>query len=130
MGASIGMARGASCVGQKNAVAVIGDSTFYHSGMTSLLDAIAHRTRLTLLILDNSTTGMTGAQPTISPGSRMKALVQGLGVEAGHVRELEAHRKFHEANVAAIREELAYEGVSVIILKRECLEYLKKARQQ
>lgn len=130
MGASIGMARGASCVGQKNAVAVIGDSTFYNSGMTNLLDAVAHRTRLTLLILDNSTTGMTGAQPTISPGSRMKALVQGLGVEAGHVRELEAHRKFHEANVAAIREELAYEGVSVIILKRECLEYLKKARQQ
>ncbi len=130
MGASIGMARGASSVGQKNAVAAIGDSTFYHSGMTNLLDAIAHRSRLTLMILDNSTTGMTGAQPTISPGSRLRTLIEGLGVEAGHIRELEAHRKFHEANVAAIREELAYDGVSVIILKRECLEYLKKARQQ
>lgn len=129
MGASVGMARGASCVGQKRAVGVIGDSTFYHSGMTNLLDAVAHRTRLTVLILDNSTTGMTGAQPTISPGSRMADLVAGLGVEREHIRVLEAHRKNHEANVAAIREELGYDGVSVVILRRECLEHLKKMRQ-
>ncbi len=129
MGASIGMARGASSVGQKKAVAVIGDSTFYHSGMTNIVDAVAHGTDLTILILDNSTTGMTGAQPTISPGSRLPALLRGLGVEPGHIRELEAHRKNHEANVAAIREELGYAGVSVIILKRECLEHLKKARR-
>lgn len=129
MGASIGMARGASCVGQKNAVAIIGDSTFYHSGMTNLVDAVAHKTRLTVLILDNSTTGMTGAQPTISPGSRLPTLLEGLGVERAHIRELEAHRKNHAINVAAIREELDYQGVSVIVLKRECLEYLKKARQ-
>ncbi|HWR10776.1 MAG TPA: thiamine pyrophosphate-dependent enzyme [Rectinemataceae bacterium] len=129
MGASIGMARGASSVGLKKAVATIGDSTFYHSGMTNLLDAVAHKTTLTVLILDNSTTGMTGAQPTISPGSRLRAILEGLGVERGHVRELEAHRKNHEANVAAIREELDYDGVSVIILRRECIEYLKKARR-
>lgn len=129
MGASIGMARGASCVGQKKAVAIIGDSTFYHSGMTNLLDAVAHKTRLTVLILDNSTTGMTGAQPTISPGSRLPDLLAGLGVDRAHIKELEAHRKNHAANVAAIREELEYDGVSVIVLKRECLEYLKKARR-
>jgi len=128
MGASIGMARGAACVGQKNSVAIIGDSTFYHSGMTNLLDAVAHRSPLTVIILDNSTTGMTGAQPTISPGGRMRELIEGLGVESAHIKVLEAHRKQHEANVAAIREELAYQGLSVIILKRECLEYLKKAR--
>lgn len=129
MGASIGMARGASCVGQKRAVALIGDSTFYHSGMTNLLDAISHKTKLTVLILDNSTTGMTGAQPTISPGSRLPSLLEGLGVEGSHIRELEAHKKNHRENVAAIREELEYDGVSVIILKRECLEFLKKARR-
>lgn len=129
MGASIGMARGAACVGQKHAVGVIGDSTFYHSGMTNLLDAVSHKTQLTVLILDNSTTGMTGAQPTIAPGSRMADLVAGLGVERDHIRVLEAHRKCHEANVAAIREELGYDGVSVVILKRECLEHLKKMRQ-
>jgi indolepyruvate ferredoxin oxidoreductase alpha subunit len=128
MGASIGMARGASCVGQKKSVAIIGDSTFYHSGMTNIVDAVAHGTSLTILILDNSTTGMTGAQPTISPGSRLPALLEGLGVAREHIRLLEAHRKNHETNVAAIREELRHEGVSVIVLKRECLEHLKKAR--
>ncbi|MCE5257208.1 MAG: thiamine pyrophosphate-dependent enzyme [Spirochaetaceae bacterium] len=129
MGASIGMARGASCVGQKKAVAVIGDSTFYHSGMTNLLDAVSHKTTLTLLILDNSTTGMTGAQPTISPTSQLPALLQGLGVERDHIHELISLRKYQDENAAVIRSELAYEGVSVIILKRECLEYLKKARK-
>ena len=129
MGASIGMARGASCVGQKKAVAVIGDSTFYHSGMTNLLDAVAHKTTLTVLILDNSTTGMTGAQPTIAPGAMLPVLLEGLGVEKAHIRQLEAHRKDHAVNVSVIREELGYKGVSVIIMKRECLEYLKKARK-
>ena len=123
------MARGAATVGQKKAVAMIGDSTFYHSGMTNLLDAVSHKTPMTVLILDNSTTGMTGAQPTISPGSRLPELLAGLGVEKEHIRELEAHRKNHEANVKIMKEELAYEGVSVLIMKRECLEYLKKARK-
>lgn len=129
MGASIGMARGASCVGQKNAVAVIGDSTFYHSGMTNILDAVSHHTRLTVLILDNGTTGMTGAQPTIAPESRLVDLLAGLGVERAHIREMEAHRRAHDANVAAIREELKYDGVSVFIMRRDCLELIKKARK-
>lgn len=129
MGASIGMARGAASVGQKRAVALIGDSTFYHSGMTNLLDAVAHRTPMTVLILDNSTTGMTGAQPTICPESGLPDVLEGLGVEKKHIRVLEAHRRSHEANVAAIREELAYEGVSVIVMRRECIEWLKKGRQ-
>ncbi|MFZ2635677.1 MAG: thiamine pyrophosphate-dependent enzyme [Rectinemataceae bacterium] len=129
MGASIGMARGAATVGQKRAVAMIGDSTFYHSGMTNLLDAVSHRTNMTLLILDNSTTGMTGAQPTILPSSGLVPVLKGLGVESAHIRVLEAHRKCHDANVAAIREEIAYEGLSVIVMVRECLEWMKKARK-
>jgi indolepyruvate ferredoxin oxidoreductase alpha subunit len=129
MGASVGMARGAATVGQKRSIAIIGDSTFYHSGMTNLLDAIAHKTPFTVLILDNSTTGMTGAQPTISPGSRLPALLEGLGVEKNHLRVLAAHRRNLEENVAAIREEISYKGVSVIVLQRECIEYLKKARK-
>lgn len=129
MGASVGMARGASCVGQKRAIAVIGDSTFYHSGMTNLLDAVSHKTALTLIIMDNSTTGMTGAQPTISPTSQLPALLEGLGVGRSHIRELVSLRKNQEENASVIREEMAYNGVSVIIMKRECLEYLKKARK-
>jgi len=129
MGASVGMARGAASVGQKRAIGVIGDSTFYHSGITNLIDAIKYRTPMTLLILDNGTTGMTGAQPTIGATSKLPALLEGLGVEKEHIRVLEAHKRALDANVAAIREELAYDGVSVIVMVRECIEWLKKVRK-
>ncbi len=129
MGASVGMARGAASVGQKRAIGVIGDSTFYHSGMTNLIDAVKYRTPMTLLILDNGTTAMTGAQPTIGAASTLPALLEGLGVEKEHIRVLEAHRRALDADVAAIREELAYDGVSVIIMVRECIEWLKKVRK-
>ena len=129
MGASVGMARGAGSVGHKRSIAVIGDSTFYHSGMTNLLDAVRHHSPMTLIILDNGTTGMTGAQPTISPSQQLPKLLEGLGVEKEHIRVLEAHRRALDVNVEIIREELCYDGVSVIIMFRECIEWLKKARQ-
>ncbi len=65
MGASVGMARGASEAGLENVVATIGDSTFLHSGITGLIDAVSTDTPMTLVILDNSTTAMTGGQDTI-----------------------------------------------------------------
>ncbi|HNT59687.1 MAG TPA: thiamine pyrophosphate-dependent enzyme [Rectinema sp.] len=129
MGASVGMARGAGCVGNKRSIAVIGDSTFYHSGLTNLLDAVQHHSPMTLMILDNGTTGMTGAQPTISPSQQLPKLLEGFGVEREHIRVLEAHRRALDANVEIIREELSYDGVSVIIMFRECIEWLKKARR-
>jgi len=129
MGASVGMARGAATVGLGPTVAVIGDSTFYHSGLPNLVDAVSHHTPVTVVIVDNGTTGMTGAQPTIMPSSRLTGVVEGLGVEPAHVRVLRAHRADHEANVKAIGEELDYDGPSVVILVRECLEALKKARK-
>ncbi|MCX7024486.1 MAG: thiamine pyrophosphate-dependent enzyme [Spirochaetes bacterium] len=129
MGASIGMARGASEAGLRPTVAVIGDSTFYHSGITNLIDAVSHRTNMTVLILDNGTTGMTGAQPTILPSSGLGNLVRGVGIEPEHVVTLRAHKNEHAKNVEAIRRELAYEGPSVVIMVRECLEAVKKARK-
>jgi indolepyruvate ferredoxin oxidoreductase alpha subunit len=128
MGASVGMARGAAAVGQKRAIGLIGDSTFYHSGMTNLIDAVRHRTPMTLIILDNGATGMTGAQPSIGTTSQLPHLLEGLGVEKDHIHVLEAHKRAHEQNVEVIRKELAYEGVSVIVMVRECLEWLKKVR--
>ena len=62
MGASITMAKGAADAGQHPALAVIGDSTFTHSGMTGLLDAVNEVTNITVVISDNLTTGMTGGQ--------------------------------------------------------------------
>jgi indolepyruvate ferredoxin oxidoreductase alpha subunit len=128
MGASVGMARGASAAGLGPVVAVIGDSTFYHSGLPNLIDAVSHNTDITLLILDNDTTGMTGAQPTIAPSTRLKPLLEGAGVDPAHIRVLRAHRNDHAANVIAIREELEHKGPSVVVLVRECIEWVKKTR--
>jgi indolepyruvate ferredoxin oxidoreductase alpha subunit len=126
MGASIGVAKGAWEAGYKHAVAVIGDSTFFHSGITPLIDCISAKAGITLLILDNSTVGMTGGQETILSGGRLPAVVEALGVEKAHIRVIEPLPKNREENTRIIREETDYAGVSVIIAVRECLETLRK----
>jgi indolepyruvate ferredoxin oxidoreductase, alpha subunit len=121
MGASVTMAKGASDAGLRPAVAVIGDSTFTHSGMTGLLDAVVEKTPVTIIISDNSTTGMTGGQKSHAT-SRLYDICKGLGVEEDHLIEIDPLRKHHEENTRIIAEELKYEGVSVIISKRECIQ--------
>jgi indolepyruvate ferredoxin oxidoreductase alpha subunit len=129
MGASIGMAKGASEAGLKPAIAVIGDSTFLHSGVTPLMDAVAANTDMTLLILDNETTAMTGGQPTILPSSRLEKLVLGVGVDPAHCHVVTAHHRFTSANRDLIRKEIEYPGLSVIIAVRECIETLKTKKR-
>ena len=121
MGASITMAKGASDAGLTPAVAVIGDSTFTHSGMTGLLDAVIENTPITVIISDNSTTGMTGGQPSAAFG-RLVEICKGLGVHPDHIRLMVPLKKNHEENMRIIKEELAYNGVSVIIPQRECIQ--------
>ena len=130
MGASIGMARGAAEAGFHPVVATIGDSTFLHSGLTGLADAVAAKANLTLLILDNSTTAMTGGQPTLLASSQLPELIRGLGVEPAHIRLINPLRKFTEQNTKTIREEIEYRGVSVIIAQRECIQTRKSRRRQ
>jgi indolepyruvate ferredoxin oxidoreductase alpha subunit len=125
MGASITMAKGASDAGLQPCVAVIGDSTFTHSGMTSLLDCTIEGTNITVMILDNSTTGMTGGQDSHAFG-RLESICLGLGVEKEHLRMMKPLKNQHEANVQIIKEELAYDGVSVLIPTRECIQTLGK----
>lgn len=125
MGASIGMAKGASDAGIRPAVATIGDSTFLHSGIPPLIDAIAANTDMTVVILDNEVVAMTGAQPTMMPSSRLQGVLLGLGVPEAHCHVLEAHPKHHAANVEIIRKELAHPGLSVIVAVRECVEALR-----
>ena len=69
MGASITMAKGAADAGQHPAVAIIGDSTFTHSGMTGLLDAVNENSNILVIISDNLTTGMTGGQDSQGTGT-------------------------------------------------------------
>ncbi|MDO4548136.1 MAG: indolepyruvate ferredoxin oxidoreductase subunit alpha [Clostridia bacterium] len=136
MGASIGMAQGffharGEQFAQKT-VAVIGDSTFLHSGVTSLISAVYNQSNITVIILDNTITGMTGHQPNPNTGREihgnpapkidLDALCRGCGVE--RVKTVDS---FDLKGLEAIlKEETAYNGVSVIIARRPCALLDKK----
>ena len=121
MGASVTMAVGAADAGLFPAVAVIGDSTFTHSGMTGLLDAVLKDSPITLIISDNSTTGMTGGQKSQAT-DRLESICLGLGVDPAHLKLIVPLRKNHEENKSVIRTELKYKGLSVILARRECIQ--------
>ncbi|MCQ2347179.1 MAG: thiamine pyrophosphate-dependent enzyme [Paludibacteraceae bacterium] len=125
MGASITMAKGAADAGQHPAIAVIGDSTFTHSGMTGLLDCVNSHANVVVVISDNLTTGMTGGQDSAGTG-RLEQICYGLGVEKEHVRVVVPLPKNMEEIKQALREEIDYNGTSVVITRRECLQTLKR----
>lgn len=125
MGASITMALGAADSGVWPAVAVIGDSTFTHSGMTGLLDCVNAGASVTVCISDNLTAGMTGGQDSAGTG-RLEAICKGLGVEPEHIRTVIPLPKNYEEMERVIDEELNYSGVSVIICRRECIQTAKR----
>ncbi len=125
MGASITMAKGAADAGQFPSVAVIGDSTFTHSGMTGLLDAVNEKSNVTILISDNLTTGMTGGQDSAGTG-RIESICRGIGVEPEHLRVVVPLPKNMEEMKQVIREEINYRGVSVIIARRECIQTARR----
>ena len=125
MGASVTMAIGSAYSGTWPAVAVIGDSTFTHSGMTGLLDAVNRKSDVVVCISDNLTTGMTGGQDSAGTG-RLEAICAGLGVEPEHIRTIVPLPKNYPDMEKVIREEVEYHGVSVIISRRECIQTLKR----
>ena len=125
MGASITMAKGAADAGVHPAIAVIGDSTFTHSGMTGLLDAVNDHSDITVVISDNLTTAMTGGQDSAGT-SKFEGICRAIGVEPEHVRVVVPLPRNMEEITAVIREEIEYKGVSVIIPRRECMQTLKR----
>ena len=137
MGASVsglhGMNKARGAEFEKKAVAVIGDSTFMHSGITGLVNIAYNATNSTVIILDNSITGMTGHQQNPTTGYNIKgdpaakinleALCKACGIN--RVRVVDPY-KMSEVE-AAVKEELAAEEPSVIISRRPCalLKYVK-----
>lgn len=130
MGASIGMALGmarANPASAEKTVAVIGDSTFLHSGITTLLDAVYNKAPITVLILDNSITAMTGHQDHPGTGTSLQ------GEEAPAVNFEELCRSLGVRRVAVvdafdlkavrttIKEELTAREPSVVIVRRPCV---------
>jgi indolepyruvate ferredoxin oxidoreductase alpha subunit len=127
MGASIGQAIGMEKAGLKTKiVAVIGDSTFLHSGITPLIDAVYNQSKITVIILDNGTTAMTGHQE--HPGTGISAqgnqvgkvvleeLVRGMGI-----RDVKVVNAFNIKDLrSAVRDSLDKPELSVIISRGSC----------
>jgi len=128
MGASITMAKGASQAELHPALALIGDSTFTHSGMTGLLDCVNEEANVTVVIVDNLTTAMTGGQPS-SADTRLVSICRGLGVDADHVRVIEPLPGNHAANLSILKQEIDHRGPSVVISQRECIQTARRRKR-
>jgi len=128
MGASIGNAIGMAAAGEtKPVVATIGDSTFLHAGVPPLIDAVYNRANLTVVILDNAITAMTGGQDHPGTGRTLRgdkthkvdyeALCRAVGVK--WVRRVDPYQlgRLYQT----LREAIAYEGVAVVIADRPCV---------
>ena len=132
MGSSAGTSSGFSQVTDKKVIAFIGDSTFFHSGIPGLINGVYNNHNFTLVILDNGTTAMTGHQP--NPGVDMtklklegyrrvsiEAVVKAIGVE--HITVIKPYKV--KKSIAAIKEALNFQGISVIISEEPCALYAK-----
>ncbi|MFP3929172.1 MAG: indolepyruvate ferredoxin oxidoreductase subunit alpha, partial [Desulfobacteraceae bacterium] len=126
MGSSVSSSCGFSRATDRKVVSFIGDSTFFHSGITGLIDAVHNNHKFTLVILDNGTTAMTGHQP--HPGVDAQAMgldrtrisiedvVRGCGVKDVHVVKPFKVAKTMEA----LKQSMDYDGVSVVISEELC----------
>jgi indolepyruvate ferredoxin oxidoreductase alpha subunit len=131
MGSSVSSSCGFSGATGQKVVSFIGDSTFFHSGITGLINAVHNNHKFTLTILDNGTTAMTGHQP--HPGVDTKPMgvertkvsienvVRGCGVEDVHVVQPFKIKKTMEA----VRATMEYDGISVIISQEFCPLYAR-----
>ena len=133
MGASIGIIKGLQKAMTLNndhqpLVAVIGDGTFFHSGVSSFVNLLHQRSEkqnITIVILDNRTTAMTGGQPNASSGRyndrddmtvSIKTLVEAMGFD----RVKEINQYDYKGAAQLIKEEIAYEGLSIVVVNGPC----------
>ncbi|MCR5819090.1 MAG: indolepyruvate ferredoxin oxidoreductase [Prevotella sp.] len=129
MGASITMAKGAADAGQWPSLAIIGDSTFTHSGMTGLLDAANENANIVVIISDNLTTAMTGGQDSAGT-NKFEAICRALGVSDEHLHVVNPIPKNMPEITAILKQEIEYQGLSVIIPRRECMQTLQRHLKQ
>ena len=135
MGGSVSTSCGFSKATDQKVVSVIGDSTFFHSGITGLVNAVFNRHNFTLVILENGITAMTGHQP--HPGVDMdlmgmsgygrvdiENLVKALGVD--HVSVIKPFKV--NKSIETLKEAMAFDGVSVVIAKEPCILWAKSIK--
>jgi indolepyruvate ferredoxin oxidoreductase alpha subunit len=126
MGSSLAVAQGLSEFAEEKILAVMGDGTFFHSGIPGLLNGVYNKCDITFLVLDNSVIGMTGIQP--NPGSGIKAtgeqggqiciedLIRGCGVEFLEIAESFQIQQLEEKLTRA----LGFPGLAVVISRGLC----------
>jgi indolepyruvate ferredoxin oxidoreductase alpha subunit len=127
MGSSLGIGSGLShSPGLKDpVVSIIGDSTFWHTGLPGLVNAVYNRSKLLLLVVDNSATAMTGFQPNPSSitshslGETLAIEDAARGVGVKNVATIDAYNP--KESIKVIKETIKHEGVSVIVSKGECV---------
>ncbi len=132
MGSSISQASGISRVTGKRAVAFIGDSTFFHSGMPALVNAVQANDQITLVVLDNDVTAMTGFQPSVNycasnnnpgfSGFSIEKAIKGLGVK--EVFSVDPNDE--ESTLTALRQARSGEGVNVVVCHSPCVIYERR----
>ncbi len=127
MGASISMAIGAAKGGAHPVVATIGDSTFLHSGLSSLVEAAKLDVNITVVILDNALVAMTGGQQPFATGDSLLDIVRGLGVDEQHLLYIKPLSGKHRENVEAIRREIDHRGLSVVVACRPCIHAKRRS---
>jgi len=136
MGASVGVSNGLAHVLNNRIIATIGDSTFIHAGIPALINAVYNRANFVLVILDNSTTGMTGHQPHPGTGFRgcgeagkavkIEEIVKGCGVEFVEVVNPYNVRKM----IDVLRRALNHDGVAVVIARQPCAILWARVRRR
>ena len=134
MGAGITMAQGFSVVEpEKKQLAFVGDSTFFASGLTGIANAVYNGHDITVCVLDNATTAMTGSQPHPGTGVTLmgphrkpisiEAVLSALGVECiVHANPLDLN-----GSIAAAKRAIDFEGPSAIIFESPCVQLIKPA---
>ena len=129
MGASVGVANGLSHVIEERVVAVVGDSTFFHASIPALVNAVHNGNKFMLIVLDNSVTAMTGQQfnPStefIAGGRQGKKISIENICRAIGVEFLEIVDSYDvKSNVEVFRKALDYDGLAVVVSRRECALY-------
>ena len=126
MGASVGMTMGAALSGMNQpAVGVIGDSTFFHSGLPTLVTLAQSKVNATIVIMDNRITAMTGAQPTVGH-DMFEKLAQAVGLSEQQIHVLTPLPKNHQENVKRLEQVLQHQGPDLVIFKRDCIQAMRR----
>lgn len=127
MGASIGIAMGFTAGGgEKPIIATLGDSTFYHAGLPALVNAVQHDYNITIIVLDNRITAMTGHQPSPSTGQTLEGEISPIikpeniarGLEMDSMEVLDPFEV--ENSVEKLTEALDFEGPSLVVMREPC----------